>query len=118
MNDSRLCRVETDTADISFMGYLSYRDGAALLPHSVSGGHTLWLFSDTVKGARSSANLYSLIETAKANGLEPYAYLRRGIILLPAATTVADIEALLPWASRAADRLNVVDPFCSTRPTP
>ena len=53
--------------------------------------------SDTVKGAQSSANLYSLIETAKANGLEPYAYLRRVFTLLPAATTVADIEALLPW---------------------
>ena len=43
-------------------------------------------------------NLYSLIETAKANGLEPYAYLHRVFGLLPAANTVADIEALLPWA--------------------
>lgn len=58
-----------------------------------------WLFSDTVHGARSSANLYSLIETAKANGLEPYAYLRRVFTELPRATTVADIEALLPWAT-------------------
>jgi len=47
---------------------------------------------------RSLANLYSLIEAAKANGLEPYAYLRRVFTELPAATTVADIEALLPWA--------------------
>ena len=31
-----------------------------------------WLFSDTIKGARVGANLYSLIATAKANGLEPY----------------------------------------------
>jgi transposase len=44
------------------------------------------------------ANLYSLIETAKANGLEPYAYLRRVFTELPATTTVEDIEALLPWA--------------------
>ena len=61
-------------------------------------GRKNWLFSDTVKGAQSSANLYSLIETAKANRLEPYAYLRRVFTWLPAATTVADIEALLPWA--------------------
>jgi transposase len=61
-------------------------------------GRKNWLFSDTVHGARASANLYSLIETAKANGLEPYAYLHRVFSLLPAATTVADIEALLPWA--------------------
>ena len=57
-----------------------------------------WLFSDLVKGAQSSANLYSLIETAKANALEPYAYLRRVFTLLPAATSLADIEALMPWA--------------------
>ena len=61
-------------------------------------GRKNWLFSDTVNGAKASANLYSLIETAKANSLEPYAYLHRVFSLLPAATTVADIEALLPWA--------------------
>jgi hypothetical protein len=57
-----------------------------------------WLFSDTVHGARASANLYSLIETAKANGLAPYAYLHRVFTLIPAAVTAQDIEALLPWA--------------------
>lgn len=61
-------------------------------------GRKNWLLSDTVHGAKASANLYSLIETAKANGLEPYAYLRRVFTELPAATTVEDIEALLPWA--------------------
>ena len=66
-------------------------------------GRKNWLFSDTVKGANSSANLYSLIETAKANALEPYAYLRRVFTSLPAATTVADIEALLPWAQQPTD---------------
>jgi len=44
-----------------------------------------------------SARLYSLIETAKANGLEPYAYLRHVFTDLPKATTQAEIEALLPW---------------------
>ncbi len=38
-------------------------------------GRKNWLFSDTPAGATASANLYSLIETAKANGLEPHAYL-------------------------------------------
>lgn len=61
-------------------------------------GRKNWLFSATVKGARASANLYSLIETAKANELEPYAYLRRVFTQLPCATSVADIDALLPWA--------------------
>ena len=59
-------------------------------------GRKNWLFADTVAGAHASANLYSLIETAKANGIEPYAYLKTVFTELPKATTVDDIEALLP----------------------
>lgn len=60
-------------------------------------GRKNWLFADTVKGAQASANLYSLIETAKANGIEPYHYLTRVFTDLPKAQTVEDIERLLPW---------------------
>jgi transposase len=59
-------------------------------------GRKNWLFSQSVKGVKASANLYSLIETAKANGLEPYAYLRVLFAELPKATTVDEIESLLP----------------------
>ena len=59
-------------------------------------GRKNWLFSDSVKGVNTSANLYSLIETAKANGMEPYAYLRYLFTELPKAETVDAIEALLP----------------------
>jgi transposase len=59
-------------------------------------GRKNWLFSTSVKGVKASANLYSLIETAKANGLEPYAYLRYLFAELPKAETVEAIEALLP----------------------
>lgn len=60
-------------------------------------GRKAWLFSDTPAGADASARLYSLIETAKANGCEPYAYLRHIFTELPKATTLAEIETLLPW---------------------
>lgn len=72
-------------------------------------GRKNWLFCDTVAGAHASANLYSLIETAKANGIEPYGYLRTVFTELPQATTVEAIEALLPMhadtstASRCAE---------------
>ncbi len=59
-------------------------------------GRKAWLFSDTSDGAEASARLYSLIETAKASGCEPYAYLARVFSELPKATTLAEIEALLP----------------------
>jgi transposase len=60
-------------------------------------GRKGWLFSDTVKGAMASANLYSLVETAKANGVEPHAYLTHVFERLPYAKTITDFEALLPW---------------------
>ena len=60
-------------------------------------GRKNWLFSDTPKGATASAQIYSLIETAKANGQEPYAWLRHILDRLPAAQSVEDYEALLPW---------------------
>ena len=46
------------------------------------------------------ALLYSLIETAKANKLEPYAYLRYIFEKLPLAEMLNDYEALLPWNLR------------------
>ena len=60
-------------------------------------GRKRWLFSDSVDGAKASAALYSLVETAKANGLEPYAYLRHIFEKLPRAQVLADFEELLPW---------------------
>lgn len=64
-------------------------------------GRKNWLFCDTQAGAMASANLYSLIETAKANGLEPHAYLTRLFTELPNANTLEDIEALLPFKHTA-----------------
>jgi hypothetical protein len=60
-------------------------------------GRRNWLLSDTPKGATASAQIYSLIETAKANGQEPYAWLRHVLEGLPSARNAADYEALLPW---------------------
>jgi hypothetical protein len=65
-------------------------------------GRKGWMFSDTVPGAVASANLYSLVETAKANGIEPHAYLSHLFARLPLASKVEDFEALLPWNVKAA----------------
>ena len=59
-------------------------------------GRKNWLFSGTPEGAAASACLYSLIETAKANGLEPYKYLRYLFQKLPFATSEDDYRKLLP----------------------
>jgi transposase len=60
-------------------------------------GRRNWLFADTVNGAKASASLYTLVQTCRANEIEPYAYLRRLFAELPAAETVEHFEALLPW---------------------
>jgi hypothetical protein len=44
-----------------------------------------------------SGQIYSLVETAKVNGLEPYTWLRHVLERLPHASSVEDYEALLPW---------------------
>lgn len=65
-------------------------------------GRKAWLFSDTPAGANASAIIYSLVETAKANGIEPYTWLRHVLEHLPAAQTADEMDKLLPWNYHAA----------------
>jgi transposase len=60
-------------------------------------GRKAWLFSDTPAGANSSAILYSLIETAKANGVEPSSWINYVLNNIASAKTVDDYDALMPW---------------------
>ncbi len=60
-------------------------------------GRRVWLFCDTQLGAQASANLYSIVGSARANGIEPHAYLTHLYMQLPRASTVEHLEALLPW---------------------
>ena len=71
----------------------------AIRPFAI--GRKNWLFCQSRHGAEASAVLYSLIETAKANGLEPHEYLKTVITALPAAKTTDDIERLLPYNSKS-----------------
>lgn len=61
-------------------------------------GRKNWLFSATNRGARASAILYSVIETAKANGVEPLQYVHRLLEELPCRKEDDNIEDLMPWA--------------------
>ena len=67
----------------------------AIRPFAV--GRRNWLFANSQAGAKASANLYSLIQTAKANGFNPYEYLKHIFTALPNAQSVKDIEKCLPW---------------------
>ncbi len=61
-------------------------------------GRKNWLFSNTENGANASAVLYSLVETAKANGLTPFDYIK--FLFGELIKEPEDIDYLLPWNTR------------------
>ena len=63
-------------------------------------GRKAWLFADTPDGARASAIFYTLIETAKANNIDPYEYVHFLISGVAAVESVEGYEKLLPWSMK------------------
>ena len=77
-------------------------DENAIRPFVV--GRKNWLFSNTPRGAAASAVIYSLVESAKANGLDVYKYLRFLLARLPAEPDLKSYETLekfTPWSAQA-----------------
>nr|WP_281388215.1 transposase [Teredinibacter haidensis] len=67
----------------------------AIRPFTISRKN--WMVSKSEAGAKTSENLYSLIETAKANGLNVFDYLQLIVKELPSAQSAEQVEGLLPW---------------------
>ena len=62
-------------------------------------GRKNWLFSDTPNGANASAQVYSIVETAKANGIDVYHYLKYLLLKTPTDQTPdEELERLCPWS--------------------
>jgi len=77
----------------------------AIRPFTV--GRKKWLFADTPKGAKASAAIYSLIETAKANGLNVFAYLQHLLIYMPDVEWQLhpeELDDLMPWAPEVQEQ--------------
>jgi transposase len=70
-------------------------------------GRKNWIFSNSVDGAHASARIFGLIETAKANQLNPITYLSHIFKALPNCQSVADFEALLPWNLENKDSFKI-----------
>jgi transposase len=73
----------------------------AIRPFAIGRGN--WLFCDTPNGAEASAIIYSIVETAKANGLRPYDYLVHLLEEIPKkywGTDHSFLEELLPWSDK------------------
>ena len=64
-------------------------------------GRKNWLFCDTQAGANASTMIFTLLETAKANGLNPETYLNHLLDVLPQRFTddpQANLDDLMPWS--------------------
>ncbi|MFD1068181.1 transposase domain-containing protein, partial [Oceanobacillus locisalsi] len=75
-------------------------------------GRKAWLFSNSAKGAKASAIIYSVVETAKENGLNPFKYLHYLFEELPNMDT-SDKEKLaylLPWSPTLPEECRVPNP--------
>ena len=73
-------------------------------------GRKNWLFCDTQAGANASATIFSLLETAKANGLNPETYLNHLLSVLPqrfAVVPQAAVDDLMPWCEEIRTRFRV-----------
>ena len=69
-------------------------------------GRSNWRVMDTIHGAQASAIVYSIVETAKANNLKPYEYLRLLLTEIPKhmdETSATFLDDLLPWSSSIPD---------------
>jgi hypothetical protein len=72
-------------------------------------GRKNWLFSFSVKGAQSSSVMYSIIETAQANGLVPFMYLEYLLRTLPN-IPLERYEECLPWQPQVREICKIPAP--------
>ena len=72
-------------------------------------GRKNWMFSNTSKGATSSATIYSIVETAKENGIKPFEYLKHLLEQLPNVDVndQAMLDTLLPWSTQLPEHCKV-----------
>lgn len=83
-------------------------DERTIRPFTVSRKN--WLFSASTKGAEASAAVFSLIETAKANKLDPYGYIEFILDYLPQQDLVENPERLdwfLPWSEEIREEFEI-----------
>lgn len=74
-------------------------------------GRKNWLFSNTPRGAKGSATIYSIIESAKENGLKPYGYLHWLFETMPQLENLTDpatLDRFLPWSKSVPQEYRLV----------
>lgn len=96
LNQEKYLKVFLDSPEIPIDNSAAER---AIRPFTI--GRKNWQMIDTIHGAQSSAMIYSLVETAKANNLKPYEYLKHLLTEIPQMVVDNDISRLgdlFPWS--------------------
>ena len=96
LNQERYLRVFLEDGDVPIDNNASER---AIRGFCV--GKKNWQMIDTINGAKTSAIIYSIVETAKANNLKPYNYVQYLLEEIPKHmndTNCSFLENLLPWS--------------------
>lgn len=99
VNQEKYLRVFLEDGNVPIDNSASER---AIRPFTT--GRRNWMFINSIQGAESSAIIYSIAETAKANNLNPYYYFRHILVELAKIyqqqeeIQPADLDALLPWS--------------------
>ena len=96
INQEKYLRVFLENADVPMDNNAAER---VIRPFTV--GRKNWVMIDTISGAKASAIAYSLVETAKANGLNVYQYFKHLLTEIPKHMDEKDMsfcEDLLPWS--------------------
>ncbi|SCH24318.1 Transposase IS66 family [uncultured Clostridium sp.] len=103
LNQEKYLRVFLDDGDVPMDNNASER---AILGFCI--GKKNWQVIDTINGAKTSAVIYSIAETAKANNLKPYEYFEHLLTVIPEHMEDTDrsfLEELLPWSSALPENI-------------
>ena len=101
LNQEKYLKVFLDNGEVPIDNSATER---AIRPFTI--GRANWHLIDTIHGAQASAIVYSLVETAKANGLKIYEYLKHLLTEIPKHmddTSMAFLDDLLPWSEQLPD---------------
>jgi transposase len=65
-------------------------------------GRRNWLFAGSHSGGERAATMYSILQTAKLNGVNPQAYLTDTLAKIAAGHPISRISELMPWVYRSS----------------
>jgi hypothetical protein len=103
LNQETYLRTFLDDPDVPLDNSAAER---AIRPFTI--GRKNWVMIDTIRGASSSAVLYSIVETAKANNLRLYEYIKYLLEVIPEHMDDHDLkflDDLMPWSDRLPEEI-------------